>query len=110
MRYTAEQFEALIYELTEEVNLYENLVLLDKESNWNRLIVAAALLLLIATISSGGFCHDELSRTFGIGFIAVCFYYYKLSLDKQNLMDKLTSVKSKLKWYKEELASTIHDS
>ena len=110
MKYTDEQFEALISELTEEVNLYENLVHLNKNSNWNKFIGIAALLLLVATISSGGFCYDELSRTFGIGFVAICFYYYKLSLDKQNLMDKLDSVKSKLKWYKEELASSSLDS
>jgi hypothetical protein len=110
MRYTAEQFEALISELTEEVNLYENSIRLNKTDNWNKLIGIAALLLLVATIASGGFCHNEDSRTFGIGFIAMCFYFYKLSLDKKNLMDNLDNVKSKLKWYKEELASFSLDS
>lgn len=73
MRYTAEQFEALISEVTEEVNLYENSVRLNKTDNWNKLIGIAALLLLVATISSGGFCHNEDSRTLELALLQYAF-------------------------------------
>lgn len=105
MKYSKEQYDALINEKYNEVQFLEHINERIKKESYSKLFGFCSALSLIATIYFGGVCNGPNGTVSGLLFISSLLYYLKILRGENDILERLNTKKEQLDIFREQRSS-----
>jgi Flp pilus assembly protein TadB len=101
--YTKDQIRALMAEAKKEVDFYQQLVNIQKESGWKKTWGWLAVLSIFATAFFGGVVAGGPGPVVALISAGLILYYFKIAKDEKDVEEKLLSAKAKVEEYEDKI-------